>query len=256
MTSTFSAWRSEHTVTAGGIVLSHRDFTRGAGWGLLDCYGAPKAASLALAEVCSSTAVLPVDLGLDGLHLQPVDDRGGAPRGSLRVAAYTDQSCAAGDAPRPAAETVVDLGPLAGRSVRVEEFMGFRDLTWAWRFGPPAYTIVRATWHTRDGERVTGISWPVGPLDRLLQGRGRPAELVAEHAVMGGELRVTVRALSPSFFVHLDAPGWTATSGWWHLAPGESRTITASRCAAVPLDGPVRVRSLASAPIHSTGRRP
>ena len=71
---------------AGGLVLSWRDLWPGAGWGLVDSLGRPKAPWYALAPRPRPVAVLVTDEGLSGLQLHVVNDRPDAFNGRLELA--------------------------------------------------------------------------------------------------------------------------------------------------------------------------
>lgn len=224
MTLSLAAWRSELTPTAGVIVLSHRDLCPGTGWGLIDSDGRPKAPLLGLADVCARRAILPVDLGLDGLHLQTVDDsRDGPLEGTVDITVFTDSG-------NPALHAAVKLVEHGFAPIRLEALTGFRDLTWAWRFGPANYSLIHAVWRSDQGQRLASLSWPLGPLGRFIVRPDHSADGVqACHVVDAEELTVRVRASQPELFVHVDAPGWVPIDGWFHLVPGQSRNIRARR---------------------------
>ena len=249
--TSFATWRSELTPTAGAIVLSHRDLCPGSGWGLIDSDGRPKAPLLGMADVCAPRAILPVDLGLDGLHLQVVDDsREGPPEGTLDVKVFTDSGS-------PALHILIDLVDHGPAPIRLEALTGFRDLTWAWRFGPANYALLRAVWRGDQAECLASLTWPLGPLERFLE-RTEPAEtgLVACHTIDRAGLAVRVSATQPELFVHIDAPGWVPIDGWFHLAPGQTRLVRARRDPledATSQPGLVAVRSLGRSPRSSVG---
>jgi len=84
-----SEWRRPGSRCAGGIVLSWKDLWPGAGWGLLDSRGAPKAPWYALRRVLDPLALLVTDEGLSGLALHVVNDHPQPFEGSLRLAAFS-----------------------------------------------------------------------------------------------------------------------------------------------------------------------
>lgn len=245
--TTFSIWRSESTVTAGGIVLAHRDLTDGPGWGWLDRHGRPKAPALCAADVLRPRTLLAVDRGLDGLEITIADDTGGPLTGILTLEAF-----ARGD--RPAVEAHIDLTGRIDRRISVDAALGWRDLTWHWRFGDPQYRMLHAVWTDSAGASVADISWPLGPLARLVPDASTiepddPQWGTAAHTVVDERLEVLVTASQCALFVHLDSPGWEAINGWFHLAPGQRRTIKARRAVRVrpsvapASPEPVRIRA-------------
>ncbi|WP_226345633.1 glycosyl hydrolase 2 galactose-binding domain-containing protein [Agilicoccus flavus] len=242
MTASMAAWRSGETPTRGAVVLSHRDLARGPGWGLLDHRGAPKAPLLALRDVCAPVALLLLDLGLDGPVAWAVNDSERSVTGRLALRAY-----GRGDLPAQEAHLPLEVPARAARRVHAQAALGgFRDLTWAWRFGEPTYRFLRATW-TMPGtpEPIADTTMLLGPLDRLVA--PQPTQLLhAVHRASGGVSHVEVSAPNGAAFVHLEAPGARPDSGWFHLAPGQTRSIAVRSRGAEPPGG-LFVRALSSA---------
>lgn len=218
LTSTLAVWRSPASPTGGAFVLSHADLRSGPGWGLLDHRGEPKAPLLALGDTLAPTALLLVDHGLDGLWLDVVHDGPGALDATLRLAVF-----AAGERPTDTAELAVQ-GPTR---LHVETALGgFRDLTYAWRFGERYYRALHAELVDASGAVLATTTRLLAPPTTEPGDPGLRAEVVER---TGTTLVVRVTAETLAEFVHLDAPGWRPTSGWFHLAPGQVREI---RCVA------------------------
>ena len=139
MAEVFGEWRRPDSGCGGGIVLWLRDLAPGAGWGLLDVTGAPKPAALVLAEVLAPTTVWVVDEGLSGLDVHVAHD-GPDP---LELTLAVDLVRRDGSA--ESATTTWTAGPHSHRVVGVEALLGrFADASYAYRFGPPPHTAVRA----------------------------------------------------------------------------------------------------------------
>lgn len=235
MTSSFAIWRSPSAPTGGAFVLSHRDLRRGPGWGLLDHRGLPKAPLLALRDTLARTALLLVDHGLDGLWLDIAHDRPLPDGAVLRLDAY-----ASGDQPVLSFE-----GAAAGHErLHVESALGgFRDLTYAWRFGERYYRALTARLLDADGTVIAQTTRLLAPPSTSPTDVGLCGEVVED---TGTHVGVRVRTESLAQFVHLDAPGLAPTSGWFHLAPGQVRDI---RCLRTGEPGPFVLRATNSVPV-------
>ena len=70
---------------AGALVLALRDLRPGAGWGVIDALGRPKAPWFALRRVLRPVAVLLTDEGLNGLRLHLVNDTDTEVDGVVRI---------------------------------------------------------------------------------------------------------------------------------------------------------------------------
>jgi len=221
----FSEWRSGPSRCAGGIVLSLRDLFPGAGWGIVDALGRPKAPWYVLRRLLAPVAVLVTDEGLNGLRLHLANDTAELVEAQLAIELYAD-----GERLVERVTTGVELPPR--RVVTIEAaglFEGFRDLTYAYRFGPPVHDVVAVTLETRRPEQAAeAVYLPLGP--------ARPREVdVGLEAVVGagedGSWVVECRARRFAQWVAIDVPGFEASDSWFHLAPGRARRVR--------LDGPV-----------------
>jgi beta-mannosidase len=225
ITAAFSEWRRPGSSCQGALVWFLRDLRPGAGWGVLDEQGDPKAAFHALAGVCQPLHLGLTDEGLNGLAVHLVNDRPDAVRGVLTLRAYRHgELCVA------QGEQAVTVPAHAGISLAVAELLdGFCDLSWAYRFGPaPADVLVAQLRDARGevlAERVHFIDPPVdagaGPVLRV-----RDVGLTAQ-AARGpdGGMALTVSSRAAARCVYVEAAGWRADRHFAHLGPGASATL-------------------------------
>ena len=227
MVAAMAEWRRLRSPTAGALVLTWQDLWLGAGWGLLDASGSPKAPWFALRRVLAPVAVTLTDDGLSGLSVHLHNDPGRPLDARLVLDLYNHQGAVVESAERDvslAAHTSIELSAegLIG---------GFRDLTRAYRFGPSAYDVVVATLvagdrgdsDRGDGDRVwsqavylpDGAARPI-EVDVGLEARARPSD-------EGWWLDVTTTSFAQH--VALDVPGFEADDSWFHLPPGARRTL-------------------------------
>jgi beta-mannosidase len=190
---------------------------------LLDSNTIPKAPWFALRRVLAPVATLITDDGLAGLRVHVVNDHSSRLEGELRLTLYNANGAAVEEAISPIkvdghSEQHWNAATLLG---------GFRDLTNAYRFGPPAYDLVRARLEAGD---------TVSEAFHLPLGLGRPQEPdlgLEAHAVPGGDdWQLTVLTRRFAQWVVIDVPGFAAEDSWFHLAPGSQRTVMLR-----PLDG-------------------
>jgi beta-mannosidase len=156
----FGEWRRAASPCAGGIVLWLRDLRPGAGWGLIDHAGRPKAALGHLRRALAPVAVWTTDEGQSGIAVHVANDTAEPLRARLRIALYAN-----GETPVGEASEDVALGPHDAVSHDVEGKLGrFTDINWTYRFGPPAQDVVVATLEGEDGAPLSqAFRFPVGP---------------------------------------------------------------------------------------------
>jgi beta-mannosidase len=217
MAAVFGEWRRAASPCAGGIVLWARDLRPGAGWGLLDHAGAPKAVLGHLRRTLAPTALWLVDEGLNGVDVHVAND-GPAPLAArLHVALLADGRHAI-------AEAAADLAvaPHGAEARNVEALLGrFADAAYAYRFGPPAHDAVVATLLAADGTVLAQAThFPAGP----------PLEpeaftLTAAPAPGSDPVVVAVATDRLAWGVRIGAPGFRPADDAFTLAPGFVREV-------------------------------
>lgn len=155
MADVLGEWRRPESGCGGGIVLWLRDLAPGAGWGLLDHIGRPKPAALAVAPALQPTAVWFVDEGLNGLDVHVAHD----PVTTVALELVVELLRGDGSV-LESAEQAWEMEPHGHRRWTVDAMLGhFVDSSYAYRFGPPPHTAVRARLRG-DGINRDAL-WPV-----------------------------------------------------------------------------------------------
>lgn len=216
MSTVMADWRCAESSCAGALILSWHDLCPGAGWGLLDSYTVAKAPWYALRQVLAPVAALITDEGLAGLRVHVVNDKPTALRGGLRLTLYN-----AGGAAVEEAESSIEVDRHSERHWNAATLLGgFRDVTNAYRFGPPAYDVVRASLEA-GGVVSEAFYLPLGP--------GRPQEpdlgLEARASLRGDVWELTVSTRRFAQWIVIEVPGFCPEDSWFHLAPGGERNV-------------------------------
>ncbi len=212
-------WRRKGSTCKGALLWFWRDLWPGAGWGIVDSTGRPKAAYWFVRRTMQPISLLAIDEGLNGLHLIGVNDTASAVDASLRLALYRD-----GDVCVAAAEKSVTLPPRGQIEAQGDAWLGhFADTTYAYRFGPPGHEVAVATLRSAAGGTLLAQAFHF-PAGRSF-GRERDLGLHArvEPAGDGFLLRASSRRFAQA--VALDAPGFEPSDDYFHLEPGVERTV-------------------------------
>ncbi len=220
MASVMSDWRRPGSTCDGALVLALGDLREGAGWGLVDVLGRPKAPWYALRRVFQPVALLLGDEGLNGLWVHVVNDSAESVRGRLVV-----ELVVKGEKIVERGEVAVEAGPRGSASIDAETVLGgFRDITYSYRFSPPVHDAVVATLTSEDGDLLSQVVYfPLGQARPLEPDLGLTA--VAQ-ATAGGSWRLEVSTVRLAQWVTVRAPGFIADDSWFHLPPGATRSIT------------------------------
>ena len=220
MVAAFSEWRRAGSCTSGALVWFLRDLVPGAGWGVIDSDGTPKAAFHYLRRVLNPFTVLITDEGLNGVCVHVVNERSQHWSGTLRVQLFRN------------GEVVIEQGEraltVAARDVVATPaatlFGSLPDTTYAYRFGPPSHDLVVASLVDEDGCVLReAFHFPVGRPSRQESDLGLTAVAALQP---DGSTRLALHARRFAQAVSIDAPGFEPDDNYLHLAPGRTRYVT------------------------------
>ena len=219
MTEAFSEWRSGGSPCGGALVWFLRDLWAGAGWGIVDDQGLPKAGYHYLKRLLQPVALFITDEGGNGLMLHAVNERASPVVGELTLRAYRESALVASAARKLTLASRGVLGLSLG-----ELFDGFLDLSYAYRFGAPVCDLVVASLHTETAEAIEpAVHFPIG------RPSGVNAQLgLSALATPGGEGEVRVKVAAREFAqaVQVQLEGYAPDQAYFHLPPLDERWVT------------------------------
>jgi len=219
MYATLAEWRSGSSSCRGALVWFLRDLWPGAGWGILDDRGTPKAAFHGLRRAASPIALFISDEGTNGLQLHVVNEPAHDLQAQIEITVYRDDGLVLEQSTQ--AHTVPGRGAL---SLPVAEwFDTLLDLSRAYRFGPAEHALVAARLLDAQGDVLArAFHLPEGLPTR----RERDIGMVAHARIAErGQFEITLRARGFAQSVHFDAPGFVAEDEFFHLAPGAEQRV-------------------------------
>lgn len=210
MARVYAGWRAGGTCR-GALVWFLRDLEPGAGWGILDSRGTPKACFHFLRRAWQPRTVVLTNEGVNGMHAHVVNDTDAPMTATLTLTLLRD-----GHVEIARAQTGVDVAPRGRVTIEADALFGaFYDTAYAYRFGPPAFDVLIAT---LSGEAVIAeaFHFPIAKEPQRISG----AQVVAK----AGENALTITTDRFLYAVHIDVPGFVAADDFFHLAPG-TKTI-------------------------------
>ncbi len=223
MARTIREWRRTDSGCHGALVWLFRDLRLGAGWGLVDAAGCPKAAYYYVRRASLPIALIVSDEGLNGIRLETVNDTSACIEADLRLTLYRD-----GEIPVATGDTALTVPPRGSVSIHADALCdGFLDMSYAYRFGPPSYDTLVATLT----DRTTGalldetFHFPTGLPSRQEHDVGLDAHIVP---VSDGRYRLDVTTRRFAQSVAIVADHFRVSDNYFHVAPGGRRTTILS----------------------------
>jgi beta-mannosidase len=218
MAQAFAQWRSSDSECRGALVWFWRDLWAGAGWGLLDDAGEPKACWWMLRRTLQPLFLALTDEGLNGLYVRLGNESSRPVQVRLRVGIYRD-----GLTELMHAESQEVLHPASNTSrPLMNMFDGFFDFTHAYRFGPRGHDVVAVT--LRDAQDRL-IAQHVHWLDTAGLAAGTDLGLAASVQEHNGCAELTLTTVRAARGVHVHVPGWRPEDNYFDLLPGQQRVI-------------------------------
>ena len=223
MAAAFAEWRRAGSACRGALVWFWRDLVVGAGWGVVDVHGRPKAAYHYLRRALQPLAVFFTDEGLNGAVVHAVNERPEAWSGDLRLRLYRDGEVQVG-----AADIPLTLPARATVALPAAELLGgFVDTTYAYRFGAPGHDLAVVRLAAADGTCASeAFHFPVGRPAGREPDLGLAAEVVA---LDDGRFAVTVTTRRLAYAVAVVVADFQSDDNYFHVAPGPGRRIVLTR---------------------------
>lgn len=221
MAATFAEWRLPASSCRGALVLFLRDFWAGAGWGLLDETGAPKACYHYLKRVLQPVTVLLSDEGLNGLFIHVLNERAEDRQLKIELGAWRG-----GGVQLASGKRCLNVPARGARSFSCLDLIGhFADLNYAYRFGPLPCDVVAVTLRDAEGTQLArAFHFPGGlSATRVEDGFGLTAQAIRTGPKSA---QLTVRTERFAQGIHFDIPGLQADDEYFHLPPDSEVRVT------------------------------
>lgn len=217
--ATFNEWRSTHSNCQGGMVWLLRDLWPGAGWGVLDSDGNPKAAYFYLKRVLQSVSLSLSNEGTNGLFVHIINEQPQALQVELNINVYKSGQTLVASACHSLA--------LAARAVNAYPlltwFEQFLDLSYAYRFGPALADAIQVQLRTASGEVLgEAFHFPLGLTNLPMRDLGLQASV---KILADGNAMVTVQCRCLALAVYFDVDGFIPDDAYFHLAPNSPKIV-------------------------------
>jgi len=248
MAEVFGEWRRPASPCGGGIILWSADLEPGAGWGILDSQGDPKAAYWFLKRTLAPCTVWTTDEGLNGVDIHAANDGSLPVDAWLRVALYRTGE-------HRVAESGLAITIPKNTTLRfgLEQILGrFFDASCAYRFGPPGHDVIAVGLHRSRGDLpfAQAFHFPAGrttqrtPISEL----GMTAQ---SRALDDGTIEMLFSSQRFAWGVRAAAPGWAPDDAYFGIEPGGKRRIVMSPLQSAEIPANITVTA-----VNAEGRLP
>lgn len=219
MAATFAEWRRARSLCNGALVWFLRDLWAGAGWGIIDALGEPKAALYALRRVLQPTLLSITDEGNNGLALHIVNEAATELAATLTLTLYR-----AGETVVTQGRRLIRVGARSALELLAAELLdGFHDLSYAYRFGPPSYDVAVAEISREDGAPLMHATYfPTGLAIRQTSDIGLKAVAVPT----GNGYQLSIRSRAFARWITVRADGYRCDDQYFHIPPGTERVLS------------------------------
>ena len=231
MSRAFSEWRSTHSRCNGGLVWFSKDLSKGPGWGITDVSGRRKPCFHQLARVWQPQTIVWTDEGLNGLHLHLINESSEALDAEVKLELIRD-----GHVVVARGVTRNQLPPRSKLTIGSDAILGgFFDITWAYRFGPPAYEVAIATLRRMPDELELAETY-------FFPRPGVPPSMDAHPGAFlereeAGSWIVTVTSDDFLHSARVVCHGYELSDNDFHLAPGRVKRIKMTAVGNAPPSG-------------------
>ncbi|MES1146799.1 MAG: glycoside hydrolase family 2 protein [Solimonas sp.] len=217
MEQVFAEWRRRRSPCAGGLVWTYQDLMPGAGWGVVDSTGEPKATWYALRRAFRPVQVAMTDEGVNGIAIHVINDGAQLQNVTLSFMCMRDASVLMN------AERSLQLLPHSAEEISANELLGrFFDVNYSYRFGPPAHDVNVAVLKNSTSGEVLATAFHL-PQGYDLQPRDVQLQVSAVNE--DGNWYLHVKSSQFAMFVHVTDENYRAEDNWFHLAANMERRI-------------------------------
>jgi beta-mannosidase len=219
MAQVFAEWRSGHTRNRGALVWLFKDLWPGAGWGIVDSLGQPKAAYYYLRRSWQSRQITMTDEGLDGLDLHVSNESATPLYGFVELLLLRDEHVVV------ARQEIPCQIPARAQQIFGSDALlnGFYDVTYAYRFGPAKHDLAIATLFDDQHHVLSEASYFVKAREPAFL----PAVQVDVEMESAGEGCYQVALRSDHFLqsVCVEATGFLPDDNYFHLPPSRQKLV-------------------------------
>jgi len=218
----FSEWRRPQSTCSGALIWYLKDFWPGAGLGLLDSYGYPKASYYFARRAWLPRTLLLSDEGFDGINAHVINEGLEIYSGTLELVLLRDGNTIVAKGIRAVSVNPGDIFSICS-DVLLD---GFYDVSYVYRIGPPHHDVVIGTLLDQDENILSQAFYFPLPQEPV---QAHSSALLAIASFTPDGVLLTISSSHFLFSVRIDIPGYMPQDNYFHLAPGRPKKVLCDR---------------------------
>lgn len=220
MSQVYSEWRSNHSRCSGGLVWFLKDFWSGAGWGIIDSYGLPKACYYYLKRSWQPVNVAITNETLNGLDIHINNETLKPFTGILEIVLLTKESVVIAQEHIEVSIAESSTSTLNSDAI----FSNFYDITYSYRFGPVKHSIVAVQLNDQAGNNVSDAYF--FPNAELPYANINTSLTAIAKQIDEDTFELALTSTHFLYAVNIDVKGFLASNNFFHLLANTTTMVT------------------------------
>ena len=213
-----SEWRSNHSQCQGSLIWFMKDLWPGAGWGIIDSEGNPKACYYFAKRAWQPLAVLLTDESLNGLDIHLVNELASSFEGTLKLQLIDHKGQIMLDH-----QQGLTLEPQQTKTLNLDQLLGqFYDVTYSYRFGPSKHRAVAVSL-VKDDKIISDATY--FPENSEPQLDHQAALDIQIDRINEFEVQVALTSDRFLYAINIEIPHFLADDNFFNLTPNACKLI-------------------------------
>lgn len=220
MSQVFSEWRSSHSDCSGGLVWFLKDFWSGAGWGIIDSNGLPKACYYYLKRCWQPINIEITNETLNGVDIHINNETSQELNGKIEISLLNKNSISIAN------RTIsIQVPKQDTKTLNSDQLLqNFYDTTYSYRFGPSKHSVVAIQLKNANNELISEAYYfpnseePYNDANALLNATANKIDDLTY------ELELTCNRFLYATCIEVD--GYSSSDNFFHLLPDTVKHVT------------------------------
>ncbi len=219
MTQVYSEWRSSLSRCNGGLVWFMKDLWPGAGWGIIDSTGSPKACYYYLKRSWQPISIHLTDESLNGLLIHLINEGDKDFNGSISVKIINQRHLEMANMSKP-----INIDARSKLQLNSEVLLKhFYDLSYSYRFGPPSHYAVLVQLNNAKQQMISeSFYFPKADMPTQASTGSLQAELIR---VNENQCILSLSAQDFIFGIYIEIKNANLEDNYFHMFPDTTREI-------------------------------